>query len=232
MGYAVESANYPYLGGEGFLTGKPVVRVILRDPEKHPHLTQLSTSQLVAKITACLPNEPTLRPRWCYLAGDQSAIDTVLHSIIRQHFGFLVYTEVSGVRPMVDKAGHMPLWEHCCVRLRKAAPKIADALLFHSIVVNSPASLDIMESLTAYLDKHGFKVERYLSCGSPEKITAEDVFLVTALAHQWRITTSIFPKPIVMPARIPLQWRKSSSLLKQLQANFTTSIASRNHREN
>ena len=147
-----------WLGGEGFISGYPVTAVVLREKASVP----LTLHDLFERIKRARPSGDAA-PKIIAFLGDEKFFDDQLLMLVRMRLLAPCYAEYSGERPMTDRFGIMPRWDHACLRLKTTKMLISGGLLFHSVIVPTPDHSSDLISLSRQIDKAGFNVSRYAS---------------------------------------------------------------------
>ena len=158
-------ASYPlqclipcWLGGEGFIAGYPVMAVVLREKGS----ISIGLHDLFERIRKEKPTGDA-SPKVIAFLGDERFFDDQLLMLVRLRLLTPCYAEYSGERPMTDRFGLIPRWDHACIRLRTTRLVISGGLLFHSVIVPTPDHSADLVSLGRQIDKAGFQVSRYAS---------------------------------------------------------------------
>ena len=147
-----------WLGGEGFIAGYPVTAVVLREKGSVP----LSLHDLFERIRRARPSGDAA-PKIVAFLGDEKFFDDQLLMLVRMRLMAPCYAEYSGERPMTDRFGIMPRWDHACLRLKTTKMMISGGLLFHSVIIPTPDHSSDLISISRQIDKAGFNVSRYAS---------------------------------------------------------------------
>lgn len=179
-----------WIGGDGYLTGLPVLAIVLRERgAKHYKL-----HDLFARIVSEKPkNMPA--PRMAAFMGDERFFDNQLLMLVRMRLSLPCYAEYSGERPMNDRFDGFPKWDHTSLRLRSTRTKISGGILFDSVVVPTPDHSEDLCALGNQIDKGGHKVTRYAS--ESGRGDAFDAKIVRGAASSgFRMTRPAFHEPI------------------------------------
>lgn len=185
--YGVKAISWPYLGGDGFLAGYPVVALTMA---LKPRAGQAYTAdQIVRMLEAELPG--TSRPRWLAILGGDGVADNDLLTCLRSRLQVLVYFETSGLRSMHDSAaagGRIALYDHVCVRFKVPGPPLIRAQFFHSVVADpGDDEASGLRELSIYLDSLAYNGPRYLSSPGP----ASQKRIAALQRSTWRLTRPV-----------------------------------------
>jgi len=190
-------ATYPlqclipcWLGGEGFISGYPVLAVVLREAGS----VSLGLHALFDRIRSAQPKGDA-QPRLVAFMGDERYFDDQLLMLVRMRLCLPCYAEYCGERPMTDRFGIMPRWDHAAIRLRNTRVTMSGGLLFHSVVVPAPDHPGDLISLGRQIDRAGFKVSRYVSeSGRSDQFDAKIVR--AAAGSGFRLTRPLSKEPL------------------------------------
>lgn len=195
-----KSAKYPlqclvpcWIGGDGYISGLPVLAIVLRESGS----VQLSLHDLFERALAAKPRGEAA-PKMIAFIGDERYFDDQLLMLFRLRMSVPCYAEYSGSRPMVDRFGILPRWDHASIRPISARSKLSGGLLFHSVCVPTPERPSDLVSFGALIDRAGFKVTRYATAsGRSDNYDAKIVSL--AASSGFRMSRPVFnhPLPIV-----------------------------------
>lgn len=195
--YRVESIDPVWLGGEGYIAGVPVVRIVARTSSGD----QMSTHQLIDAIKRAVPADRSMAPSTVAFMGDEGCIDMDFIMAVHNHLLMRVYTEISGTRPLRDSRGNTPIADHICVRVPRNTTKLSDGVLMHSVVVQAPCSPAKVRELSRWLDKEDLNPLRFVAASDMTSASREDAEAVVALAgHGWRLTHPLYHKPVKYPS--------------------------------
>lgn len=192
-------AKYPlqclvpgWLGGEGYIAGLPVLAVVLREAGS----VSLGLHEMFDRIQKARPRGADA-PRLVAFLGDERYFDDQLLMIVRLRLCLPCYAEYSGEKPMEDRFGLFPRWDHASVKLRHAKVTISGGMLFHSVVVPTPQYPDELVSLGKNIDRAGFQVTRYASAsGRSDNFDAKVVRAAASSGFRMTRPTSHEPLPI------------------------------------
>lgn len=184
--YGVDSIQWPYMGGEGFIAGLPVLCIRFDSSGKGGKFT---SDQLVAQVLAELPEERLLRPRWIAMINGDGIADNDLLVQLRIKVGLLTYFETKGTASMCDSSelgGRLAMYDHVCVRVELPLKRWYTDL-WHSVVV-SGGDYSKLGALSFMLDKFAFNGPRFVS--KPKGSLPSD--LISKLCHSsWRVTQPV-----------------------------------------
>lgn len=178
--YEVETIDYPWLHGVGFIVGQPVIRIQLRNGGKRKY----DGHAIAERVRSASPMDRAYAQRWVAITGDTEQADNHLLLLLRHTANKLVYIESHGARSMCDATGRFPMWDHVC--LRTALPADPTQIeLFHSVIVDGKPTTAQLDEFEHQLGKIAYNGERYLTN------TPYARALIKTHARTWRLTESI-----------------------------------------
>lgn len=188
--YPVQCFVPCWLGGDGFLAGLPVFAVVLRERGSVP----LRLHDVFDRVARDMPSGDAA-PRAVAFVGDERFIDERLLMIFRIRLRAFCYAEYGGERPMEDRNGGFPRWDHAAIRLRHAKVPLSGGLLFNSVVVPAPAYPDELTRLGRMVDKTGAAVQKFASASG--RSDSSDARVVREAASSgFRLTRPVSHEPL------------------------------------
>lgn len=179
--YDVRVINPAWFGGQGFIAGKPVVRLLLGQSAKSRKMSDYQIAQHIASIA---PMEKDQGSRWVAITGDTHQADNRLLLMLRHRINKLAYIESNGVWSMNDESGRLPIWDHVCLRTTLPADP-TKIPMFHSVIIDGQPTILQIEEFEESLRKIAYNGDRYM----PNSKRARSI--VKRFARNWRITESI-----------------------------------------
>lgn len=179
--YDVQAITYPWFGGDGFLYGKPVIRLNLR---KTKQSRKLNAHAIAQRIHSASNMDTAGAARWVAITGDTEQADNTLKLVLGSTIGKLTYIESHGAKSMCDSTGHLPIWDHVCLRV-KMPDDPTKIQFFHSVVVCGKPSIEDVSRFNLILDKMMYNGERYVQHNAHGRVIAKN------FADTYRLTQPI-----------------------------------------
>lgn len=155
--YHVKSLQYPWFGGEGFIQGRSVVRIHIGQSSNSK---RLSAHQLGQRIVSMIPGMDRTA-LWVAITGETEQADNMLKLVLGSAIGKLTYIESHGAKSMCDSTGHLPIWDHVCLRTTVPANP-AGIQIFHSVIVEGTPSIEEIKEFEFNLGKISYNGPRYI----------------------------------------------------------------------
>lgn len=176
--YDVKSIDAGWLGGEGFIAGKPVIRVNLGHS---PKSRRMSAHQIAQLISSSSPMDKSQSAQWVAITGETRQANNFLLCVLRHTIDKKVYIETQGVSSMTDPDGTLPIWHHVCLRTELPADpeKIP---MFHSVIVEGAPSVEDIEDFERRLNRIAYNGDRYIINSPRGRV------IVKRFARHWRLT--------------------------------------------
>jgi len=179
--YDVKAINPAWFGGEGFIAGKPVIRIHLGTDGPCRKYTAHQIAQQVGSIA---PMRKSQSSQWVAITGQTAQADNMLLLVLRHTINKLAYIETQGVSSMNDADGTLPIWDHVCLRTELPADP-TKIPMFHSVIVEGNPDEDQIADFELQLEKIAYNGDRYL----PNRLKSR--VLAKRFARNWRVTESV-----------------------------------------